>query len=65
MIDKIIKELDFGFCSIDIIETVDGEFLVMEVNSGVVMKNYLVFVENGRETVKGIYKEAIRAMFEI
>jgi len=65
LIDKIIKELDFGFCSIDIIETVDGEFLVMEVNSGVMMKNYLVFVENGRETVKGIYKEAIRAMFEI
>lgn len=63
LIDRMITELKFGFCSIDIIETFDGEMLVIEINSGVMMKNYLTFVENGREIVKDIYKSAIEEMF--
>ena len=63
LIDRIISELKPGFCSIDIIETFDGEMFVIEFNSGVMMKNYLTFVENGRKIVKDIYKSAIKEMF--
>jgi len=63
LVDRIIKELRPGFCSIDIIETFDGEMFVIEFNSGVMMKNYLTFVEGGREIVKDIYRSAIKAMF--
>ncbi len=63
IVNRIVKELKPGFCSIDIVETIDGKMFVMELNSGVMMKNYLNFVPNGREIVKGIYKNAIKEMF--
>lgn len=63
--EKIIKSLDIGFCSIDIIETFDDKLLVMELNSGIMMKNYIQIVPNGFSIAKNIYKEAINEMFKI
>ena len=53
-----------NFCSVDVIETEDNEFLVMEVNSGVSINKYPNFVPNGREIAKKVYKDAIEAMFK-
>lgn len=63
IVNQVIQELKPGFCSIDIIETIDGKKLIMELNSGVMMRNYLNFVSNGREVVKNIYKQAVLEMF--
>ena len=52
------------FCSVDIIETLNGEFLVMEINSGVVIKKFVDLVPNGYEIAKKVYKDAIIKMFE-
>lgn len=61
--NKIADALNLGFCSIDIIETNYNEFFIMEINSGVMMKNYMQIMPNGRKVAKSVYKEAILAMF--
>ena len=55
---------NLGFGSIDIIETIDNNFYVMEINSGVMCKNYMVIGEDGYNKVKNMYKNAIIKMFE-
>ena len=52
-----------GFCSVDIIKTKDSNFYVMEINSGVMMQNFIKQNENGYMIAKLIYKEAIIEMF--
>jgi len=52
------------FCSVDIIETNDGELLVMEINSGVVINKFINLVPNGYEIAKKVYRDAIIKMFE-
>lgn len=64
IVNKITNSLDLGFCSIDIIKTSNNEFLVMEINSGVMMKNYMQIMPNGKNIVKKVYKEAILEMFK-
>lgn len=61
---KIIDCIDLGFCSLDIIETKQNELFIMEINSGVMMKNYINIIQNGRKIAKKIYKDAILAMFK-
>lgn len=61
---KITDTIDIGFCSIDIIETKEHEFYVIELNSGVMMKNYMEIMLHGKEEAKRIYSAAIRKMFE-
>lgn len=61
---KIASLLPIGFCSIDIIETEKKELLVMELNSGVMMKNYIEFCPNGYNIAKKVYEEAILDMFK-
>lgn len=61
---KITDCIDLGFCSLDIIETNQNELFVMEINSGVMMKNYMNIIPSGRKTAKKIYKDAILAMFK-
>ncbi len=58
------KALNMRFCSVDIIKTKDNKLLIMEVNTGVMMENFIVEMENGKEIAKSIYKEAIEKMFE-
>ena len=61
---KLTKNIDICFCSVDIIKTSDNKYLVLEINSGVMMKNLFIENENIRNEVKQIYKDAIRLMFE-
>jgi len=61
---KITNTLNIKFASVDIIELESGELLVLELNSGVMMDNFLKLHENGKEIVKNIYKEAIKKMFD-
>lgn len=61
---KITACIDLEFCSLDIIENIKNEFFVMEINSGVMMKNYINIIPNGKTIAKKIYKDAILAMFK-
>lgn len=56
--------INIRFASIDIIQTKDNKFLVLEVNSGVMMENFIKQKSNGYEIAKKIYKKAILKMFE-
>lgn len=64
IIDKINEFLDLKFVSVDIIKTVENKFYVMEINSGVMMENFINQHENGEKIAKEIYKEAILEMFK-
>lgn len=57
------KKLNLGFCSVDIIKT-NNEYYVLEINSGVMMKNYISQAKNGYAKAYEIYKNAILKMFE-
>lgn len=57
------KALGITFACIDISETIDGELLVMEINSNVCMNKFVGLVENGREIEKSIFSKAIDKMF--
>lgn len=62
--NRLIKEINIGFCSIDIIETITGEFKIMELNSGAMMTNYMNLVKDGKKIAKEIYRSAILKLFE-
>ena len=61
---KAAKSIGVRFASIDIVKT-DGELMIMEINSGVMMEKAPAFIPGGREIAKEIYKEAICKMFSI
>lgn len=61
---KAYEASGLNFCSVDVIETIYSEFLIMEINSGVSIIKYQNFVENGRDIAKKVYKDAVEAMFE-
>ena len=54
----IAKAMNMKFASIDIIQTSANEFLAIEVNSGVCMKNF-VKQEGESQLVREIYTRAI------
>lgn len=60
---KVATAIDLKFGSVDIIKTENGEYYVLEVNSGVMMDNFIKEVNNGEEIAKNIYRKAIKAMF--
>jgi glutathione synthase/RimK-type ligase-like ATP-grasp enzyme len=62
--NDILNKLNIKFGSIDVIKTVDNHFYVMEINSGVMMDNFILQHEDGKKFAKEIYKEAIIKMFE-
>ena len=59
---SLVVGLSFG--SVDIIKTKDGRYYIMEINSGVMMDNFINQAENGYNTAKSIYKEAVMNMFK-
>lgn len=59
------KKLNIRFGSVDIIKTVDEKYLVLEINSGVMMKNFVNIHKDGRNIAKNIYKKVIKKMFEL
>ena len=67
-IQKLAKaaasKVNLSFGSIDIIETVDGDFKIIEINSGVMMENLVNLKDDGFDIAKKIYKKAINKMFE-
>lgn len=60
---RAAKALNLRFGSVDIIETTDEEFLVLEINSGVMTKHYLKQHPDEYGRVKSMYAEAIERMF--
>ena len=60
----VTNKLNIKFASVDIIQTIDNELLILEANSGVMMDNFMKLKENGKEIAKNIYKEAIKEMFK-
>ena len=52
------------FCSVDVIRTNDGKIMIMEINSGVMISNYVNLVTNGYNKAYKVYKDAIEAMFK-
>ena len=62
---RITDKIDIGFATIDIVELETGEFLVMEINSGVGMSHFRQIAKNGREISKELYKKAVKKMFNL
>ncbi|MBQ9280085.1 MAG: hypothetical protein IJ215_03465 [Clostridia bacterium] len=60
---RVCKEIDIRFGSIDIIETAKGELFVLEVNSGVMTEGYLNLHKEEYPVVKKIYQKAIESLF--
>lgn len=58
--EEISKKIGLGFGSIDIIKTTDNKLFVMEINSGVMMENFIKQVSDGYEIAKNIYKKVIK-----
>lgn len=58
MTKEVAKAMNIRFASIDIIQTKANEFYVMEVNSGVCMKNFIK-QEGREEQIREIYTRAI------
>lgn len=64
MAKYVASELNIKFGSIDIVLTTNNELKVLEINSGVMMKNFIELHPNGEEIAYGIYKKAIISMFK-
>lgn len=61
-----VRALNLRFCSVDIVQLsqpATDSLLILEVNSGVMILNYLNFFPERRTLVKEIYRDAIRKMF--
>ena len=59
----VCKEINLRFGSVDIIQTTNDDLLVLEVNSGVMMDNYIRLMPDGYITAKKVYKKAIEKLF--
>lgn len=62
------QALNLRFCSVDIVQPsspTNDPLLILEINSGVMILNYLNFFPDRRQLVKEIYRDAIRKMFEL
>ena len=59
----VCDTINLKFGSIDIIETIDNNFFVMEVNSGVMIENYVKQHPSEYTNIKQIYKKAIYELF--
>lgn len=62
IINKILNNFKIGFCSIDIIKT-KNKFLVLEINSGVMMTNLMQQYKDKENIIYQIYEDAIKEMF--
>ncbi len=60
---QVCTEINLKFGSIDIIQTTNNELLVLEVNSGVMLENYINLNPDEYEKVKNIYKKAVENLF--
>lgn len=63
IVKEIINVIDVKFVSIDIVKLTDNKYMVMEINSGVMMENLIKLQGDGEQVAKDIYREAIDIMF--
>ena len=61
---QVCNEVNLKFGSIDIVQTIDDDLFVLEVNSGVMLENYVSLNPDEYINVKNIYKNAIENLFE-
>lgn len=64
MAKDVSKKINLGFGSIDIIKTIDDKYYVLEINSGVMIENYIKLTSDGFKKAKKVYEEAILEMFK-
>lgn len=64
MAKNVSDKLEISFASVDLMELEDGSLLLLEVNSGVMMKHIINNFENGRLIAKRIYTKVIEEMFK-
>lgn len=58
------KAMNMNFATIDVIQTANDELYVLEVNSGVCATIFIEAVDGGYETIKEIYRDSLKAMFQ-
>lgn len=63
IIQKVVKEFNIRFASIDIVDTFDG-YKILEINSGVMLENFSSYSKENYDIAKKIYTDAILKMFE-
>ena len=63
IVRKIVEAIDVKFVSIDIVKLTNQQYMVMEINSGVMMENLIKLQENGEQIAKDLYGKAIDLMF--
>jgi len=61
--NRAAKCVNINFATIDIAESPAGEMSIMEINSGIQARLLIEQHPHLRDTVKGIYSEAIKSMF--
>lgn len=64
MAKDVSKKINLGFGSIDIIKTIDDKYYVLEINSGVMIENYIKLTTDGYNKAKKVYEEAVLEMFK-
>lgn len=64
MAKDVGKKINLGFGSIDIIKTNDDKYYVLEINSGVMIENYIKLTSDGFKKAKKVYEEAVLEMFK-
>ena len=64
MAKDVSKKINLGFGSIDIIKTIDDKYYVLEINSGVMIENYIKLISDGVKKAKKVYEEAVLEMFK-
>ena len=63
MVNKIVEVIDVRFVSIDIVKLTNNQYMVMEINSGVMMENLIKLQEDGKSIAMDLYGKAIDLMF--
>ena len=62
---KAAEIINLRVGSIDIIKTDEGEYKIIEINSGLMMENFADIYPRGEEIVHNIYSEAILKMLKL
>jgi glutathione synthase/RimK-type ligase-like ATP-grasp enzyme len=61
---KTAKKINLKIGSIDIIKTKDNKLFILEINSGIMLDNYIRMNKDGYNIAKDIYKKAIISLFK-
>ena len=63
LVKKIVKVINVKFVSIDLVKLSNNQYMVMEINSGVMMENLIKLKKDGVKIAKELYEAAIDLMF--